>query len=184
MVRLDVIVTRGGDRGETSLGDNARVRKDAPRIEAIGAVDEANAAVGLVRLHTEGEDDALLARVQNGLFDLGADLCVPGEGGERLRMTAAHVSALDAATAKVNEGLPPLTSFVLPGGTPGAAAAHLARTVARRAERAVVRLSAEEAVNPEAVRYLNRLSDLFFVLSRRLNGNGARDVLWQPGSGA
>ena len=99
-------------------------------------------------------------------------------------MTAAHVSALDAATAKVNEGLPPLTSFVLPGGTPGAAAAHLARTVARRAERAVVRLSAEEAVNPEAVRYLNRLSDLFFVLSRRLNGNGASDVLWQPGSGA
>jgi cob(I)alamin adenosyltransferase len=184
MVRLDVIVTRGGDRGETSLGDNARVRKDAPRIEAIGAVDEANAAVGLVRLHTEGEDDALLARVQNGLFDLGADLCVPGEGGERLRMTAAHVSALDAATAKVNEGLPPLTSFVLPGGTPGAAAAHLARTVARRAERAVVRLSAEEAVNPEAVRYLNRLSDLFFVLSRRLNGNGASDVLWRPGSGA
>ena len=184
MVRLDVIVTRGGDRGETSLGDNARVRKDAPRIESIGAVDETNAAVGLVRLHTEGEDDALLARVQNGLFDLGADLCVPGEGGERLRMTAAHVSALDAATAKVNEGLPPLTSFVLPGGTPGAAAAHLARTVARRAERAVVRLSAEEAVNPEAVRYLNRLSDLFFVLSRRLNGNGASDVLWQPGSGA
>ena len=184
MVRLDVIVTRGGDGGETSLGDGERVRKDAPRIEAIGAVDEANAAVGLVRLHTEGEDDALLARVQNGLFDLGADLCVPGEGGERLRMTAAHVSALDAATAKVNEGLPPLTSFVLPGGTPGAAAAHLARTVARRAERAVVRLSAEEAVNPEAVRYLNRLSDLFFVLSRRLNGNGARDVLWQPGSGA
>ncbi len=184
MVRLDVIVTRGGDRGETSLGDNTRVRKDAPRIEAIGAVDEANAAVGLVRLHTEGEDDALLARVQNGLFDLGADLCVPGEGGERLRMTAAHVSALDAATAKVNEGLPPLTSFVLPGGTPGAAAAHLARTVARRAERAVVRLSAEEAVNPEAVRYLNRLSDLFFVLSRRLNGNAASDVLWRPGSGA
>jgi cob(I)alamin adenosyltransferase len=184
MVRLDVIVTRGGDRGETSLADNARVRKDAPRIEAIGAVDETNAAVGLVRLHTEGEDDALLARVQNGLFDLGADLCVPGEGGERLRMTAAHVSALDAATAKVNEGLPPLTSFVLPGGTPGAAAAHLARTVARRAERAVVRLSAEEAVNPEAVRYLNRLSDLFFVLSRRLNGNGASDVLWRPGSGA
>ena len=184
MVRLDVIVTRGGDGGETSLGDGERVRKDAPRIEAIGAVDETNAAVGLVRLHTEGEDDALLARVQNGLFDLGADLCVPGAGGERLRMTAAHVSALDAATAKVNEGLPPLTSFVLPGGTPGAAAAHLARTVARRAERAVVRLSAEEAVNPEAVRYLNRLSDLFFVLSRRLNGNGASDVLWQPGSGA
>ena len=184
MVRLDVIVTRGGDGGETSLGDNTRVRKDAPRIEAIGAVDEANAAIGLLRLHTEGEDDTLLARVQNGLFDLGADLCVPGEGGERLRIGAAHVAALDAATATANADLPPLASFVLPGGTPGAAAAHLARTVARRAERAVVRLAAEEAVNAEAVRYLNRLSDLLFVLSRRLNGNGARDVLWQPGAGA
>ncbi|MBD0271407.1 MAG: cob(I)yrinic acid a,c-diamide adenosyltransferase [Acetobacteraceae bacterium] len=184
MVRLDVITTRGGDGGETSLGDNARVRKDAPRIEAIGAVDEANAAVGLLRLHTEGEEDALLARVQNGLFDLGADLCVPGEGSDRLRIDAAHVSALDEATAALNKGLPPLTSFVLPGGAPGAAAAHLARTVARRTERAVVRLAAEEAVNPEALRYLNRLSDLLFVLSRRLNGNGERDVLWQPGGGA
>ena len=184
MVRLDVIVTRGGDRGETSLGDNARVRKDAPRIEAIGAVDEANAVIGLLRLHTEGEEDALLARVQNGLFDLGADLCVPGEGGDRLRLGAAHVVALDAATAGLNAALPPLSSFVLPGGTPAAAAAHLARTVTRRAERAAVRLAAEEAVNPEALRYLNRLSDLLFVLSRRLNGNGERDVLWTPGSGA
>jgi cob(I)alamin adenosyltransferase len=184
MVRLDVITTRGGDGGETSLGDGGRVRKDAPRIEAIGAVDECNAAIGLLRLHTEGDEDAALARVQNGLFDLGADLCVPGVGGERLRVGAAHVAALDVATAAMNADLPPLTSFVLPGGTPGAAAAHLARTVARRAERAVVRLAAEEAVNPEAVRYLNRLSDLLFVLSRRLNGNGARDVLWRPGSGA
>jgi cob(I)alamin adenosyltransferase len=183
MVKLDVIITRGGDGGETSLGDGARVRKDAPRIEAIGAVDEANAAIGLLRLHTEGEEDATLARVQNGLFDLGADLCVPGEGGGRLRTSAAHVAALDGATAAMNASLPSLDSFVLPGGTPGAAAAHLARTVARRAERAVVRLAAEEAVNPEALRYLNRLSDLLFVLSRRLNGNGARDVLWRPGSG-
>jgi cob(I)alamin adenosyltransferase len=184
MVRLDVIVTRGGDGGETSLGDGERVRKDAPRIEAIGAVDEANATIGLIRLHTEGEEDAILARVQNGLFDLGADLCVPGEGGERLRIGAAHVSALDEVTMRLNETLPPLTSFVLPGGTPAAAAAHLARTVARRAERAVVRLGVEEPVNPEALRYLNRLSDLLFVLSRRLNGNGAGDVLWRPGSGA
>lgn len=184
MVRLDVIITRGGDGGETSLGTGERVRKDAPRIEAIGAVDEANAAVGLLRLHTQGEEDALLARVQNGLFDLGADLCVPGEGGDRLRIGAAHVSALDAAAAGLNAALPPLTCFVLPGGTPAAAAAHLARTVARRAERAVVRLAADEPVNPEALRYLNRLSDLFFVLSRRLNGNGAGDVLWRPGSGA
>ena len=184
MVKLDVITTRGGDGGETSLGDGDRVRKDAPRIEAIGAVDEANAAIGLIRLHAEGEDDALLARLQNGLFDLGADLCVPGEGGERLRIGAAHVVALDVATAAMNAELPPLNSFILPGGTPGAAAAHLARTVVRRAERAAVRLAAEEAVNPEALRYLNRLSDLLFVLSRRLNGNGARDVLWQPGGGA
>ena len=183
MVKLDVITTRGGDTGETSLGDNARVRKDAPRIEAIGAVDEANAAIGLLRLHTEGEEDAALARVQSGLFDLGADLCVPGQGGDRLRVSAAHVAALDSAAAAMNAGLPPLGSFVLPGGTPGAAAAHLARTVARRAERAVVRLAAEEAVNPEVLRYLNRLSDLLFVVSRRLNGNGARDVLWRPGSG-
>lgn len=185
MVKLDVIVTCGGDGGETSLGDGVRVRKDAPRIEAIGAVDEANAAVGLLRLHTEGEDDALLARVQNGLFDLGADLCVPGGGGDsRLRQGAGPVATLDAAIAELNAALPPLNSFVLPGGTPAAAAAHLARTVARRAERATVRLAAEEAVNPEAVRSLNRVSDLLFVLSRRLNGNGARDVLWTPGSGA
>lgn len=184
MVKLDVITTRGGDGGETSLGDGARVRKDSARMEAIGAVDEANAAVGMLRLHTDGEDDAALARVQNGLFDLGADLCVPGEGGGRLRIGTAHVSGLDAATAALNADLPPLTSFVLPGGSPGAAAAHLARTAARRAERAVVALAAEEAVNPEALRYLNRLSDVLFVLGRRLNGNGAGDVLWRPGSGA
>lgn len=184
MVKLDVITTRGGDRGETSLGNGERVRKDAPRIEAVGAVDEANAAVGALRLHTEGEDDAALAHLQNGLFDLGADLCVPGEGDERLRIGAAHVAALEAMTAEANKELPPLASFVLPGGTPAATAAHLARTAARRAERAVVRLGAEEAVNPEALRYLNRLSDFLFVLGRRLNDNGARDVLWRPGSGA
>jgi cob(I)alamin adenosyltransferase len=184
MVKLDVITTRGGDGGETSLGDGARVRKDVPRIEAMGAVDEANAALGLVRLHTEGEDDALLAKLQNGLFDLGADLCVPGEGGARLRIGAGHVQALEAATARLNAGLPPLASFVLPGGTPAAAAAHLARTLARRAERAAVALAAAEPVNPEALRYLNRVSDLLFVLARRLNADGSRDVLWTPGSGA
>ena len=184
MVKLDVITTRGGDAGETSLGDGARVRKDTARIEAIGAVDEANAAVGLVRVHTAGEQDAVLARVQNALFDLGADICVPGQGGDRLRLGAGHVAALDAATVELNAALPPLTSFVLPGGTPAAAAAHLARTVARRAERAAVRLAAEEPVNPEVLRYLNRLSDLLFVLSRRFNADGAGDVLWTPGSGA
>ena len=128
----------------------------------------------------------MLARLQNDLFDLGADLCVPGAGGDRrLRVGAAHCARLEAEVAAMNALLPPLTSFVLPGGSPGAAAAHLARTLARRAERRVVQLAAEEggAVNPEAVRYLNRLSDHLFVLSRRLNGNGAGDVLWVPGGG-
>ncbi|MBL6455402.1 cob(I)yrinic acid a,c-diamide adenosyltransferase [Belnapia sp. T6] len=184
MVKLDVITTRGGDAGETSLGDGTRIRKDALRIEAIGTVDEANAVLGLLRLHTaaEAEPDAILARVQNDLFDLGADLCVPGEAGDRLRLAAAQSARLEAEIAALNATLPALRSFVLPGGTPGAAMAHLARTVARRAERQVVALGAEEAVNPEAVRYLNRLSDLLFVLSRRLNGNGAGDVLWTPGA--
>ena len=181
MVRLDVITTRGGDSGETSLGDGTRVRKDALRIAAMGAVDEANAALGLLRLQTAGADDAMLARIQNDLFDLGADLCVPGTGGARLRITMAHSLRLETEVAAMNAGMPPLTSFVLPGGTPAAAMAHLARTSIRRAERLVVGLAAEEAMNPEAVRYLNRLSDLMFVLSRRLNGNGAGDVLWVPG---
>lgn len=186
MVKLDVITTRGGDGGETSLGDGTRLRKDAPRIEAIGAVDEANAAIGLLRLHTKGEEDAMLARIQSDLFDLGADLCVPGaehEGGRpRLRVAASQCARLEAEIAAMNAELPPLRSFVLPGGTPGAAQAHLARALARRAERAVVALAAVEAVNPEAVRYLNRLSDHLFVLARRLNGNGAGDVPWVPGA--
>lgn len=183
MVKLDVITTRGGDAGETSLGDGARVRKDALRVEAYGTVDEANAAIGLVRLHL-GDDptaDAMLARVQNDLFDLGADLCVPGTGGDRLRVTDAMCLRLEAEVAEMNAVIPPLRSFVLPGGAPGAAHAHLARTVVRRAERRVVTLAAEEAVNPAVVRYLNRLSDHLFVLSRRLNGNGERDVTWVPG---
>jgi cob(I)alamin adenosyltransferase len=185
MVKLDVITTRGGDGGETSLGDGARVRKSSLRIEAMGAVDEANAAIGLLRLHAAAgtEEDAMLVRLQQDLFDLGADLCVPGAGGDtRLRVTAAQCARLEAEVAAMNATLPPLTSFVLPGGTPGAAAAHLARTLARRAERATVALSGAEAVNPEAVRYLNRLSDHLFVLARRLNGNGAGDVLWVPGT--
>ncbi|MGG5820051.1 cob(I)yrinic acid a,c-diamide adenosyltransferase [Falsiroseomonas sp. HW251] len=184
MVRLDVIATRGGDAGETSLGDGSRVRKDALRVEAYGTVDEANAAIGLIRLHLAGdaEADATLARIQNDLFDLGADLCVPGEGGERLRVTDAQCARLDAELAAMNAAMPPLRSFVLPGGSAGAAHAHLARTVVRRAERHVVALAAAEAVNPAVVRYLNRLSDLLFVLSRRLNANGAQDVTWQPGA--
>ena len=183
MVKLDVIVTRGGDGGETSLGDGSRMRKDAPRIEAIGTVDEANAAIGLARLHlgADAEADALLARAQNDLFDLGADLCVPGTGEDRLRTSDAHCARLEAGIASMNASLPALRSFVLPGGSPGAAHAHLARTAVRRAERTVVALAAAEPVNPAAIRYLNRLSDLLFVLSRRLNANGAADVLWVPG---
>jgi len=183
MVRIDIVVTRGGDAGETSLGDGARLRKDAPRIAAIGAVDEANAAIGVLRLATckVAEVDAMLARIQNDLFDVGADLSVPGEGGDRLRLTDVPVVRLEAEIQAMNASLPTLTSFILPGGTAGAAHAHLARTVARRAERAVVQLSAAEAVTPALIRYLNRLSDHLFVLSRVLNGNGANDVLWLPG---
>jgi cob(I)alamin adenosyltransferase len=178
-VRIDRVVTRGGDLGETSLGDGARIRKDSARVEAIGTVDEANATIGLLRLHTTGEADAMLARIQNDLFDLGADLCVPGEAGDRLRLTEAPILRLEAEVAAMNETLPALTSFILPGGSPAAAFAHLARTVVRRAERTVV---AVEALNPAILRYLNRLSDHLFVLARVLNGNGAGDVLWVPGA--
>lgn len=183
MVRLDVITTRGGDGGETSLGDGARVRKDALRVEAYGTVDEANACLGLLRLHlaADPQADAMVARIQNELFDLGADLCVPGIGGERLRVADAQCARLEAEVTEMNAAIPPLRSFVLPGGSAGAAHAHLARTVVRRAERLVVALAAAEPVNPAVLRYLNRLSDHLFVLSRRLNGNGARDVTWQPG---
>ncbi len=182
MIRIDRVVTRGGDGGETSLGDGARVPKDALRVEAYGTVDEANATIGLLRLHTAGdaEADAMLARVQNDLFDVGADLCVPGAAGERLRVTDAPSVRLEAEVAAMNAALPALTSFVLPGGTPAAAHAHLARTVVRRAERLVVRLSREEEVNTAVIRLLNRLSDHLFVLSRRLNPGG--DVQWVPGA--
>lgn len=182
MVRIDRVVTRGGDAGETSLGDGTRVSKGALRVEAYGTVDEANACVGLVRLHCADDQEAgaMLARVQNDLFDVGADLCVPGEAGERLRVTEAPVSRLEAEAAAMNAELPPLTSFILPGGTPAAAHAHLARTVVRRAERLVARLAREEAVNPAVLRLLNRLSDHLFVLGRRLNQGS--DVAWVPGA--
>lgn len=184
MVKLDVITTRGGDGGETSLGDGSRVRKDALRVEAYGTVDEANACLGLLRLHlgADAEADAMVARMQNELFDLGADLCVPGTGGDRLRVTDDQCARLEREVAAMNAAIPPLRSFVLPGGSPGAAHAHLARTVVRRAERLVVALAGEEPVNPAVVRYLNRLSDHLFVLSRRLNDNGAADVTWTPGA--
>ena len=182
MVWIDKVVTRGGDAGETSLGDGARVRKDALRVEAYGTVDEANAVLGLLRLHTESEADAMLARIQNDLFDVGADLCVPGEAGERLRLTDAPILRLEAEVEAMNATLPRLTSFILPGGNPAAAHAHLARTVVRRAERLSVALAGQEDVNPVVIRYLNRLSDHLFVLARHLNGNAADDVLWVPGA--
>ncbi|MBV9736509.1 MAG: cob(I)yrinic acid a,c-diamide adenosyltransferase [Acidisphaera sp.] len=181
MVRIDRVVTRGGDAGETSLGDGARVPKDAPRVAAFGTVDEANAVIGVLRLGVDAETDAMLARIQNDLFDTGADLCVPGAAGERLRLTDAPSARLEAEIAAMNAGLPALASFVLPGGTPAAAQAHVARTVVRRAERLVVALARAEAVNPAVVRYLNRLSDHLFVLARRLNA-AAGDVLWVPGA--
>ena len=180
MVRIDRVVTRGGDGGETSLGDGARVRKDSRRIEAIGSIDEANAAIGVLRLHARDlpDADAMLARIQNDLFDLGADLCVPGEGGARLRLSDVPVQRLEAEIGAMNEALPSLTSFILPGGSPGAAHAHMARTIVRRAERSAIGV---EEVNGAIVRYLNRLSDHLFVLARVLNGTGAGDVLWVPG---
>ncbi len=182
MVRIDRVITRGGDNGQTSLGDGSRVPKDAVRVDAYGDVDEANAAIGLIRLHAPPEADAMLARIQNDLFDVGADLCVPGEAGDRLRLTDAPSLRLEAEVAAMNDAMPALTSFVLPGGSPGAAQAHLARTITRRAERRVVALSHSETVNPAVIRYLNRLSDHLFVLSRHLNGNGSGDVLWIPGA--
>jgi len=185
VVRLTRIYTRGGDRGETSLGDGSRVRKDALRVEAYGTVDEANAVIGVARLHAGGEADAMLGRIQNDLFDLGADLCRPadgrkGDGG--LRVSAAQVERLEAEIDALNEALAPLESFVLPGGSAAAAHLHHARTVVRRAERLAVALAAEEAVNDEAVKYLNRLSDLLFVMARHCNDDGAGDVLWTPGA--
>ena len=184
MVKLTRIYTRGGDKGKTSLGDGRRVPKQSLRVAAYGTVDEANAAIGLARLHAQGQSDAMLARIQNDLFDLGADLCTPEDGRRAagaLRIVAAQVKRLEREIDAINAELAPLNSFVLPGGSPAASYLHLARTVTRRAERLVCALAVEETVNPEAIKYLNRLSDHLFVLSRRLNDNGAGDVLWQPG---
>jgi cob(I)alamin adenosyltransferase len=185
MVRLTRIYTRGGDQGQTSLGDGSRVPKHALRVAAFGTVDEANAAIGLARLHADADTDAMLARIQNDLFDLGADLCTP-EGGRRgagaLRVAAAQVERLEREIDVMNASLRPLDSFILPGGAAAAAHLHLARTVVRRAERLVSDLAQREPVNPDALKYLNRLSDHLFVLGRRANDNGARDVLWVPGA--
>lgn len=183
MVRLTRIYTRGGDNGETSLGDGSRVPKHALRVAAYGTVDEVNAAIGIVRLHADPEADAMLGRIQNDLFDLGADLCIPEDGRRAagaLRIAATQVVRLEQEIDMMNVSLRPLDSFILPGGSAAAAHLHLARTIARRAERLVSDLAQREPVNPEALKYLNRLSDHLFVLGRRVNDNGARDVLWVP----
>ena len=192
MVVLNKIYTRTGDDGTTALGSGERVRKDSLRVSAYGTVDETNAAIGMARIHLAGvaldiDVDAVLGRIQNDLFDLGADLCLPDRGKplpyEPLRIVPAQVARLEREIDDMNANLKPLRSFVLPGGTPGAAALHIARTVSRRAERLLVELAAEpdEPVSEAAIRYLNRLSDLLFVASRYVNDRGAGDVLWVPG---
>ena len=186
MVTLNRIYTRTGDKGETALGSGRRVPKDSLRIEAYGTVDEANAAIGLARLHVVGALEAALGRIQNDLFDLGADLCVPEEGDPAarpaLRVSEAQTLRLESEIDELNAALAPLSSFVLPGGTPAAAYLHLARTVARRAERIMVALTRSEKVGASALRYVNRLSDYLFVAARAANAEGgAGDVLWVPG---
>jgi cob(I)alamin adenosyltransferase len=187
MVVLSKIYTKTGDAGETSLGNGARVAKHAPRVAAYGTVDEVNATVGLARLHASGDLDAALARISNDLFDLGADLCTPdmhldaGLPYTPLRMIEPQVLRLEAEIDAMNTRLTPLRSFILPGGSVMAAQLHLCRTICRRAERLVVELATMEAVNAEAVKYLNRLSDWFFVAGRIANNDGKDDVLWVPG---
>ncbi|WP_304170201.1 cob(I)yrinic acid a,c-diamide adenosyltransferase [Phenylobacterium aquaticum] len=188
MVTLNRIYTRTGDAGETRLATGAPVAKSDLRVTAYGEVDETNACVGLARLHTAGDAlDPLLARIQNELFDLGADLATPARPdeveGQALRMLDSQVERLEREIDALNETLPPLTSFILPGGTPAAAALHLARTVARRAERAAVGLILSgESVSPPALRYLNRLSDLLFVAARAANDGGRAEVFWKSGA--
>lgn len=184
MVTLNRIYTRTGDTGETGLGDGSRTSKASWRVRTIGAVDEANAAIGIARLDAEGDADQMLARIQNDLFDLGADLCAPEEGRKaegRLRICEAQVERLEREMDTMNEALEPLTSFVLPGGTALAARLHLARTIARRAETTMVALAEREKINPAAMRYVNRLSDHLFVMARTANKDGMGDVLWKPG---
>lgn len=185
MVQLTRIYTRGGDRGKTSLGDGTRVLKHDRRVDAYGAVDEANSCIGLARLHTNGEPDDMLSRIQNDLFDVGADLCTPEKEAPEyppLRVTDAQVERLEREIDRMNADLTPLKSFVLPGGSPAGAYLHLARTVVRRAERGITELAEAEEINTTALRYVNRLSDHLFVLARWVNDRGAGDVLWVPGA--
>lgn len=188
MVVLNRIYTRTGDAGDTALGNGARVAKHSMRVTAYGTVDELNATVGLARLHAGGDLEAQLSRIQNDLFDLGADLCRPDMEKDAeaeytpLRVAQSQVTRLEQEIDAMNEALEPLRSFILPGGSALAAHLHLCRTVARRAERETVELATMESVNEAALTYLNRLSDWFFVASRIANDNGRADVLWVPGA--
>lgn len=187
MVKLDKIVTKAGDGGQTRLATGEQVSKASARVEAYGAVDEANSAIGVARLHTTADSvlDPILDRAQNDLFDLGADLATPHADGlkfEPLRVQPAQVERLEAEIEQLNRALAPLTSFVLPGGTPAAAHLHVARTVMRRAERAIVALAETETISPEAIKFANRMSDLLFVAARWANDQGRADILWKPGA--
>ncbi|MGV3633795.1 MAG: cob(I)yrinic acid a,c-diamide adenosyltransferase [Pseudorhodoplanes sp.] len=190
MVVLNRIYTRTGDDGTTSLGSGERRKKYDLRVDAYGTLDEANAAIGIVRLHTGGDAqlDAMLARIQNDIFDVEADLCIldgkgKGPGGAKLNVTGKQVQWIEEQIDILNAALPPLRSFILPGGTPAAAYLHLARTMCRRAERLMVELRDQpgEEVTAEAIQYVNRLSDFLFVAGRHANDRGDKDVLWQPG---
>ena len=186
MVTLNRIYTRTGDKGTTALGDGTRHPKHSLRIEAYGTTDELNSVIGVARLHTSGEVDEMLARIQNDLFDVGADLAAPPEGRrgeERLRVLDSQVERLEREIDYMNESLEPLKSFVLPGGTAAAAYLHLGRTVARRAERRMTALAEQEKIGDALIKYVNRLSDHLFVASRFVNDKGAKDVLWVPGAG-
>jgi len=184
MVKLDKIVTKAGDGGQTRLATGEQVSKASLRVEAYGAVDEANSALGVARLYTKDDRlDPILARVQNDLFDIGADLATPQSATfEALRVSEAQVERLEREIDELHAAQAPLTSFVLPGGSPAAAHLHVARAIARRAERAIVALAAAEPISPIAVKYANRLSDLLFVAARAANKDGAEDVLWTPGA--
>lgn len=189
MVKLNKIYTRTGDQGNTGLAGGTRVSKSHLRIEAFGTIDEANAAIGMARVHTSRHHpnlDTLLARIQNDLFDVGADLCTPArqeDGAPDLRISNRQVERLESEIDTLNSSLKPLGSFVLPGGSPAASTLHLARTIIRRAERNMVRLDSQpgESVSAPALKYINRLSDLLFVMSRSANAGGADDILWTPG---
>jgi cob(I)alamin adenosyltransferase len=187
MVKLNRIYTRTGDAGDTGLVDGSRLSKAAPRMAAIGDVDEANSAIGIALLHVADPNRrAMLGRIQNELFDLGADLATPGDdfepGEMTLRIVAPQIDRLEREIDALNDALPPLRSFILPGGDPAVAHLHLARAIVRRAERAAVCAAEGAGLNPLALRYLNRLSDHLFVLCRALAVAGSGEVLWQPGA--